>query len=287
MDRVLKHSLDFNPWRKLQSLNPGYRNLGDELNQFLLKSLTTEDKVSRFNERQANFFGIGSILEIAATSGKMQKVIWGSGLRNSRPVNELGSNFRVLGLRGKLTAESLGFKNETAFGDPALLVSRFYKSNKPRNPDGIVLAPHFSFFGMKGSQEAINQANKIGLKILYPNTDTDAALELIRNCELLISSALHPLVIADAFCVPAFRIAKYAPTENQFKYQDYLSIASPNMSWHELNDLSDIDCEAKIIKNLEISSRRLEVLRVNVPKIQDNLIESFNEVKGVYSSFSN
>jgi hypothetical protein len=276
-----------NPWRKLQRFNVGYSNLGDELNEDILMSLTDESRIVRFNERRANFYGIGSILEIAARSKQKQKLIWGSGLRSPAGVNFLGNNCHVLALRGKLTADILGYKDEATFGDPGLLASFFDKSTWKTSPEGITFAPHFSFFGIKGSLEAINQVKKMGMRILYPNVKPATAIEIIKGSELLVSSALHPLILADSFGIPTCRISKFAPSESEFKYQDYLSVASPNMPWYELNDLSELKSESKAVQTIEMNYTRLEVLRTSVPKIQSDLIESFNVAKSFYQNLQN
>ena len=122
-------------------------NFGDELSKFITKSLINKDKyelVYNENNIPLNIVCIGSYIHVA----KNNSFIFGSGVRTSDNIEkgQQYTNLNVCAVRGPLTKKFLEYKNikgPEIYGDPALLLSHFYKpniNNKLKNMIGVI--PH-------------------------------------------------------------------------------------------------------------------------------------------------
>lgn len=216
-------------WSNLYRLNRGnLRNFGDELNSVIFENEFNLTNLKRFNVENANVSGIGSVLH-HFNNRERQIVVWGSGLRDET-TTVIGKNLEILALRGKKTAHSLSAGINIALGDPALLLNE----GTPKPQDYVVFAPHFSFF-QNTSRKFLEELQRHGIKILYPNSDPKLAIELLRNSRLVCSSALHPLILADALGIPSARLIEKIASEPEFKFLDYLSVFGKEDKWLEIS----------------------------------------------------
>ena len=96
----------------------GLPNFGDDLTPMLLPRYGIVPVHRRAVE--ARLAGVGSILEHLPPG--FTGAVWGSGLMDdaARPMPEA----KFLAVRGRLTAERVDAPDDTALGDPGLLVSR-------------------------------------------------------------------------------------------------------------------------------------------------------------------
>jgi len=156
-------------------------------------------------------FSIGSVLHFAADGD----TIWGSG-RNGKKSEADHAFMRldVRAVRGPLTRKFLidrGIDVPRIYGDPALLVpilfpSRFKRSSRPGRV-GIVPNLH-------------DRSLMAGPGVIDVTGRWDQVISQIISCEMIVSSSLHGLVIADAFGIPCAHL-RLSETEPDFKYRDY------------------------------------------------------------------
>ncbi len=59
-----------------------------------------------------------------------------------------------------------------------------------------------------------------GVRVVSPMQSWNRCLEEITSAELVLSTSLHGVVVAEAFGIPA-RMVKLSEHENPFKYRDY------------------------------------------------------------------
>ena len=185
---------------------------------------------------------IGSILQRCNSNS----IIWGSGFISEDAICTENPK-QVLAVRGPLTRDrlmKLGIECPEIYGDPALLLPEIYpvSSRKVKYKLGII--PHFRdknnprlkrHFSQNPEIKIIDIQNKNPLKVV------DDMLE----CEKIISSSLHGIIIADAYDVPAlwFEVSDLVEGTG-FKFRDYFAsvdrIVYPPFQFDEFNNLDDI-----------------------------------------------
>lgn len=202
-------------------LNKNYGNFGDELSKFITQSLVNKDKYYlTFNKKKknTNLLCIGSYIHAA----KNDSYIFGSGVRTMNNI-EKGhkySNLNVLAIRGPLSKsflEARGIYVPNIYGDPALLLPKYYKpiiklslSNK------IGIVPHKSNY-----EKYIDKYDKNKFYLINPTDKWQNVINYICSCKAIISSSLHGLICSDAYNIPNIWLDEYKLTEGHFKFKDY------------------------------------------------------------------
>lgn len=218
-----KEKVLLNVWMQLSKGRVQHRNFGDELNFYIVKSLTNK---SLFNlpcilyKTKENFLVIGSIIE---THANKDSIIWGSGAMygNDRKLRETPK--KVLAVRGPLTRKYLlsqGIDCPEIYGDPALLLPRIYLPQVTKKYKlGII--PHYLDF----ESEFLSELKKdLEVKIIKLSgyKEWKKVIDEICECEFIASSSLHGLIISDAYHIPNvwIRLSDKISGGN-FKYHDY------------------------------------------------------------------
>ena len=186
----------------------------------------------------ADFIAIGSILDLflkhkSRLETRRPLHVFGSGFM--KPRNECGREafFRPMvfhALRGKLsrqrcqdaTGQDL---SSVPLGDPGLLVKDLFPgfTYNPEGPVGIV--HHMN-----------DQGNSLFKNLKFEHTPildidicqpVEQVIEQLKQCSLILSSAMHPLICADSFGIPNRRLVATLNTpEHSYKVQDYYSVYS-------------------------------------------------------------
>lgn len=215
-------------------------NMGDLLNPLIVKEVFGfESKHNTFLTCEMS--GIGSGLESFLLADKFTKRaaqkltapflgevhIWGTGFIREN-INESyfyrkNTNFHAV--RGELSKAKveriIGRKLNIPTGDAGLLADRLVK-RKLTKKYTVGVIPHFR-----------EQDNPIFAKIknMHPNSlmidlrdDPVTVVEQIGECDVIISSSLHGLIVADAFGVPNVHIVVTDNLKGDgFKFKDYYS----------------------------------------------------------------
>jgi len=178
-------------FKELFGYDSNYVNRG-----FLLPQNYDENRPQTMLERE-HVLAVGSIIAMALD----YTVIWGSGLlaANEKP----NTNARYLSVRGphthKVLTEQHGISCPPIFGDPALLMPRVFNATK-RNKYAYGFFAHYvdteqvtEWYGDNPDIKIINACNPDPI---------DSIVELLQ-CERIISSSLHGIIIAHAYGIPA------------------------------------------------------------------------------------
>lgn len=194
-------------------------NFGDLLGPMIVRKLlklrgqpSVINVVGDPDHHRKSLLTVGSVLHFA----KDNDLIWGSG-RNGK-INEDAHRFANLDVRmvrGPLTRDFLwemGISAPEVFGDPALLIPRLFpeyqlRGGAKRYSISIILNLNDSFV-------VDPKINKIDPCLPPPDV-----IKSILESDLVISSSLHGIVVAEAFGVPV--IVLRSPAEHRFKYDDY------------------------------------------------------------------
>lgn len=221
----LKETTIINSWVDYRNGILYNRNLGDDLNYYLL-NIISNDHI-RFKDcsflsiiKRTNYLCIGSVIH----HGNKNSIVWGAGcISQDGHIPKLKS---VLAVRGPKTRECLisaGINCPKIYGDPVLLLPLIYRPTiNKSNKIGIVL----------------NMADESSFDLITTNTEDPfikisvskysewrEVIDKIAECKLIISSSLHGLIIADAYNIPNIWVSVNGNNNvigGDFKYLDYL-----------------------------------------------------------------
>ena len=237
----------------------GKKNWGDRLTEPLLRRFSHVN-VQWSLPHEAGIVCVGSILGNLVRP-EYRGVILGSGKLFER--GTVPSLARVLVLRGPKSAEGFcpqGRPYEGPFGDPGLIADELISAPSLYKSFDLGIVPHWS-------------DKKLALDprfTRYPHiviNHEDDPLEVIRKigaCKKIVSSSLHGIILADAFCIPR-RFEASANWKNEgglFKVEDHnAAVGIPPQDfkvgnlykpdWHRVCDLKNglYDAFAEFGKN--------------------------------------
>lgn len=187
-------------------------NFGDELSSFIVAQVLKVDVELAAKNDKGKLLGIGSILHQA----KEKDIVWGSGINGKYVDRKVeAKHLNILSVRGPLTQAYLkecGYNAPDIFGDPAVLTPLFYTPKQHDHKKAVAYVPHFS--------ELKNLTMDQDIPVINPTKPYKEVIDDIFNTELILSSSLHGVILAEAYGIPAVLIRK---NENEplFKYKDY------------------------------------------------------------------
>ena len=215
-----------NGWLNIRFGRVVKRNFGDELNFYMLKELTGKQIIGYYDiphlHASTDLLFIGSIVEEFTTPNS---IIWGSGaISGEKPINHKPA--KVCAVRGKLTRKYLidqGISCPEVYGDPALLLPAIYNPRVSKKYK-IGLIPHVNDLSSDIVRKIISQREDIHLIRFDNYDDWHSVIDEINECESIISSSLHGLIISDAYQIPNVWVAISSNIKGgHFKFLDYFS----------------------------------------------------------------
>jgi len=197
-----------------------YGNFGDELSKFITEKLINKDKYNLVynNKQNINLVCIGSFIHAAHENS----YIYGSGVRTDPSIEGCHKykNLNVSAIRGPLSKLFLEKKNiicPSIFGDPGLLISKFYKPELiPNLQNKIGIIPHKSNYTFYKNKKLKNY-----FFLIDPTDKWQNVINYIYSCKYIISSSLHGLICSDSFNKPNVWLEEYKLKEGDFKFKDY------------------------------------------------------------------
>jgi pyruvyltransferase len=215
-------------------------NFGDELSKFITKKIICNQKYELvFNTENVslNILCIGSYIHCA----KNNSYIFGSGIRtpNNLENGHRYTKLNVCSVRGPLTRKILMNKKNIyvpkIYGDPALLLPKFYKPNIIENlKNKIGIVPHKSNY-----KKYINNIDITKYYLINPKDKWQNVIDYICSCKEIISSSLHGLICSDAYDIPNLWLDQYKLLEGDFKFMDYF--ASQKREYLKITNLNQYD----------------------------------------------
>lgn len=202
-----------------------HNNWGDDINIGMLEEIS-DLKVLILNRSQIfprlakkTYSCIGSIL--GECYGKNLE-IWGSGFRSDRSRIKVQPK-KVHSVRGPLTRQKLleqGIDCPEVYGDPALLVSRYYRpKTEKKYKYGII--PHYVDEKLPLVQAMKSRPDVLVISMSDYKHWHDIP-DAVCSCEKIVSSSLHGLIVADSYGIPNSWIRfSDKVAGGGFKFQDY------------------------------------------------------------------
>ncbi len=245
--------------RKIRSYwwsGEGNRNFGDLLTPYLIYKISGKNAFLCSRKCLKDYYVItGSILG----STNSNAVVWGAGIL--RLNQKIKKPKRILAVRGPLTRERflyLGYACPEVYGDPALLLPRFYKPKvKKKYILGII--PHYVDYSR--IKKLLNPEEVLVINLLDP---VEKVIDNILSCWQTISSSLHGLITSQAYNIPSV----WAEFSNKVvgdgtKFKDYfLSVGIE--PYEPYNFLEEIPSTKELIK---IASYRKDKIKLDLNKL--------------------
>lgn len=260
-------------WSKKIEESANAENFGDFLVPYILDHTTNEkyrwvmpnkNKILKLFKKK-HYIIIGSILRRATT----HSVIWGAGIIFSQAVVPKAKFLVVRGPRTRKRLLELGHKVPEKFGDPALLLALFFHQEK-KSEYRLGIIPHFlDFENAKNLYKDQKDVIVINLLTNHPQEVIDQILE----CNLILSSSLHGLIVPHALNIPALwmRISDKLFGDD-VKFHDYyesIGIFNPPIIPYKFYVEKDIKDIFGLYRNESIPTKS------NLDKILLDLIQTF------------
>lgn len=178
------------------------KNWGDTLNKVLVQKISgispTIVNSSFKNPKKEDIYMVcGSVLGWA----DQNTIVWGTGfISNSTFITTIKAPKKIYAVRGKLTREQLlkkGIECPSVFGDPALLMPRFYNPKLEKKYKLGIVCHHIDKVLIPKLKKQFPEAYFIDIQ-----GDIYKFIDEVIQSKAVISSALHGLICADAYGVP-------------------------------------------------------------------------------------
>lgn len=195
-------------------------NFGDYLSIKLIERIVNGPveafpQKKRFLEKR-KLLGTGSILYFALDND----VVWGSGI-NGKTLDKKDywfSQLDIRSVRGPLTRqfliENFNITCPEIYGDPALLFPYLFPEfRRKQNPTyEYIIVVHYCDQKLFPKEQHAN--------VVYATDPWNEVIEKILDSKFVISSALHGIILAEAYGIPA-RMLRVTEKQHLFKYADY------------------------------------------------------------------
>lgn len=207
-------------------------NFGDILSREIVRHLSCYE-VRWSSLKRADMVALGSLGERVALK-KLKRYflhfgrsldVWGTGfLAPGATVSQRFVNIHAL--RGEYSRQRFGIDKTIALGDPGLLTPLVYK-HRVESTGTILCLPHLH------DQYAHQWVEEI--RKLYPNkpvetlrlsASAEAVTTAIATAECVVSTAMHPLIVAQSYGVPSVWLEAETALHPgaRYKFEDYFSV---------------------------------------------------------------
>lgn len=261
-----------------------YPNIGDILNEIFIKDLFGIETVEE-NYCTADMMAIGSIFDrlfsdwkVYGEEAKLRENpdvtnpihVWGSGIiKHYDKPSELIRPVKIHALRGDLTrqliSKSLGKEVKCVLADPGLLAGLLIKQQEKKYKLGII--PHYV-----DAQDLYFENIKkscAGSIIIDVKAEPFEVLKMIAQCEVIVSTSLHGLIIADSLGIPNLWCESSDRIIGEgFKYRDYYSAFG-------IAEIKPFDLRSGRIPDIEDIKKNYKIEFKDVKKKQKELLKSF------------
>lgn len=180
-------------------------NFGDKLTPYLFEKIHGERP--EFSRGHGKVVAVGSVMHHA----KQGDIIWGTGMISERHFPKT-STLDIRAVRGPLTRDRLqriGIECPEVYGDPALLLPAVYRPDVTRKHQ-VGFVRHYV------DGRIFPDLNTIDVTL-----PVEQFIDRVLECDRIVSSSLHGLVVADAYGIPSQHFPCKGLVGGNFKFADY------------------------------------------------------------------
>ena len=172
-------------------------NIGDALTPWLIRKFTGKTPLYvPFTCQFPKYMLSGSILNHAVK----YTTVWGAGIANED--DKIASGVDIRSVRGPLTARKVRLEcgnNVQVVGDPAWLMPRYYDPFDEKKNYKVGIVPHY----LHQAEVARWIGDRTDIKLINVFDNPEDFVDALCSCEVVYSSSLHGLILADAYGIPS------------------------------------------------------------------------------------
>ena len=253
-------------------------NFGDAVGPWLVERITGKSPV---NSRRVKHEG-PTMLAVGSIVGHLDRdhaALWGTGLMGPLSEDRLKrlrgyGDVKVHAVRGRLTAQelrsSLGWEVPDVYGDPALLLPRFYSPRRSEASAGsVAVVPHYAH------TKHFPSSGPDGVHMVDVAQGLERVVDEIASADSVISTSLHGIIIAQAYGVPWvwLRVDDHQLGGDRFKFNDFFSTLSTDRPARH-------DVTKGQVKDLDFVSMAREATLPELSISLDDLLAAFPLAEG-------
>nr|WP_294936593.1 polysaccharide pyruvyl transferase family protein [uncultured Flavobacterium sp.] len=206
----------------------GNDNYGDILAPFLAEKLSGKKVVRvkhpmrrRYRWFIKHYVTVGSIIWAASK----KSIVWGSGIIKKNENVRDATFLAVRGPRTRARLLELGYEVPEVYGDPALLLPEFIP-NTVEKKYALGIIPHYVDYAEIQQRFAGQEDIKV---INLMTDDIIRTTQEIMQCEAIISSSLHGVIVSHTYNIPALWV-KFSSklAGDNVKFYDYFESVGIN-----------------------------------------------------------
>lgn len=207
-----------------------HENWGDDINYYFLREIIVRPLVLlnrtslAFRLKFRNYLVIGSTIDMLC---RANTEVWGAGIIDGNKPLKVKPRV-VYAVRGPLTREKLlaeGVECPEIYGDPALLTPLYYRPDKQkRYKYGIIshVSNQATVANLRLNGKCVSKCADVRVINLGQYIHWHDIIDQVCECEVILSSSLHGLIIAEAYHVPNVWIEFGKPLiGGHFKFHDF------------------------------------------------------------------
>lgn len=207
-----------------------HENWGDDINYYFLREIVVRPLVLLNRTSLAvrlklrNYLVIGSTIDMLCCA---RTEVWGAGIIDGNKPLKVKPR-KVYAVRGPLTRKKLLAEEVECpeiYGDPALLTPLYYRPNKQkRYKYGIIshVSNQATVANLRMNGKCISECADVLIINLGQYIHWHDIIDQVCECESILSSSLHGLIIAEAYRVPNVWIEFGKPLiGGHFKFHDF------------------------------------------------------------------
>jgi hypothetical protein len=197
-------------------------NYGDILSKYLVEKIS-KSKVTLKHPKDNRWYHLNKVIYLGAGSIIMHadknSIVWGSGIISKTDKIQDALFLSVRGPQTYQRIKALGFSCPPVFGDPAILLPKYYSPKIEKSFDlGII--PHYVDYDKIVAWYKDDASIKI---INLLNDDIEDVTRQIMSCKRIISSSLHGVIVSHSYNIPCVWV-KFSDKlfGDDVKFHDYL-----------------------------------------------------------------
>ena len=223
------------------------KNLGDGINPIVFnglckKGFTFKDmsKIPKHSEKPY-ILGIGSILSWTKDTDTSNQIICGSGFIHGGRVPQ--KPLRIISVRGTMTRDKFldaGIECPPIYGDLALLLRYIIPPVVCKKKYTFGIIPHYVD---KEHPFILDAAKNPDWKVIDINQayTPENFVKEIHECECILSSTLHGIIICDSYGIPAHHVSLSDKViGGDWKFRDYYSSVKRKYKQINISDISKL-----------------------------------------------
>lgn len=223
------------------------KNIGDGINPFIFNSICkgfTFKDISSMPDHHDEpcILGIGSILSWNKGNDASNQIICGSGFIHSDKVPQ--EPLRIISVRGAMTRNKFRKANiecPPIYGDLALLIRYAIKAPVCKKKYSVGIIPHYVDKDHPFIIQAKSIPNWTIIDINQAYTPSNFVKQ-IHECDYILSSTLHGIIISDSYGIPAYHIPLSEKViGGDWKFRDYYSSVKRKYMSIDISELGEIE----------------------------------------------